>query len=59
MNIRKAVFLLLENLPWNVFRQTGNIETYLLMKEMKEQSQQSPEHQASSIEQESQEDLNL
>ncbi|WP_425431742.1 YqzL family protein [Halobacillus alkaliphilus] len=53
------MFLLLENLPWNVFRQTGNIETYLLMKEMKEQNQQSPEHQASSIEQESQEDLNL
>ncbi|WP_443131181.1 YqzL family protein [Halobacillus sp. K22] len=59
MNIRKAVFLLLENLPWNVFRQTGNIETYLLMKEIKDQNQQSPEHQASSIEQESKEDLNL
>ncbi|UOQ46447.1 YqzL family protein [Halobacillus salinarum] len=28
------------DLPWNVFRQTGNIETYLLIKELEISEQQ-------------------
>ncbi|WP_202409598.1 MULTISPECIES: YqzL family protein [Halobacillus] len=39
-NKRKAVFLVLDNLSWNVFRQTGNVETYLMMKEFESQDQQ-------------------
>ncbi|MCA0970046.1 YqzL family protein [Halobacillus litoralis] len=38
---RKAVFLVLDNLSWNVFSKTGDIETYLLMKELESQDRQS------------------
>ena len=37
---RKKVFLVLNDLSWNVFRKTGDIETYLLMKELESQDQQ-------------------
>ncbi|MFG6114296.1 YqzL family protein [Halobacillus sp. MO56] len=33
------------DLPWKVFSQTGNIETYLLMKEMEKQAPQEEESQ--------------
>lgn len=32
-NIRKVVFLVLD-LTWQIFSQTGNIEAYLLLKEL-------------------------
>ncbi|MFC7320915.1 YqzL family protein [Halobacillus campisalis] len=38
MILRKAVFLVLD-LSWNLFRRTGNIETYLLMKELEDSPQ--------------------
>ncbi|MBN8236668.1 YqzL family protein [Halobacillus kuroshimensis] len=31
---------MLDNLSWNVFRQTGSVETYLMMKEFESQDQQ-------------------
>ncbi|TGB05455.1 YqzL family protein [Halobacillus salinus] len=31
---------MLNDLSWNVFRKTGDIETYLLMKELEAQDQQ-------------------
>ncbi|MBA2173560.1 YqzL family protein [Halobacillus locisalis] len=52
---------MLNNLSWNVFRQTGDIETYLLMKELESQDQQSQAQHASSsdVEKAKFEDLNL
>ncbi|ARI79166.1 YqzL family protein [Halobacillus mangrovi] len=50
---------MLDKLSWNMFRQTGSIESYLLMKELESQDQQSREPQVSSPEPESSEDLNL
>ncbi|QAS54156.1 YqzL family protein [Halobacillus litoralis] len=56
--IRKAVFLVRDKLSWNVFSQTGNVETYLLMKELESQDQQSQEQSASSPERIPMDDLN-
>ncbi|WP_081988246.1 YqzL family protein [Halobacillus sp. BBL2006] len=50
---------MLDKLSWNMFRQTGSIESYLLMKELESQDQQSHESQVSSPESEPSEDLNL
>ncbi len=44
---------------WNVFRQTGNIETYLLIKEMQASDSQLIDQQENSSEQESSEEPNL
>ncbi len=58
-NIRKAVFLVRDKLSWNVFSQTGSVETYLLMKELESQDQQqSQDPFASSPEPISTDDLN-
>ncbi|MBH0229909.1 YqzL family protein [Halobacillus yeomjeoni] len=50
---------MLDKLSWNVFRQTGSVETYLLMKEYESQDQNSREQEASSTDIESTDDLNL
>ncbi len=55
--IRKAVFLVRDKLSWNVFSQTGSVETYLLMKELESQDQQSQEQLASPTEPISTDDL--
>ncbi|CDQ18034.1 YqzL-like protein [Halobacillus karajensis] len=47
-----------DKLSWNVFRQTGSVETYLLMKELESQDQHSQEQFASSPEPISTDDLN-
>ncbi|ELK45485.1 YqzL family protein [Halobacillus sp. ACCC02827] len=39
-----------DKLSWNVFSMTGSVETYLLMKELESQDQQSEEKHASSPE---------
>ncbi|RWZ60043.1 YqzL family protein [Halobacillus fulvus] len=41
---------MLDHLSWNVFRQTGSVETYLLMKELESQDQQSHVAKSSSSE---------
>lgn len=51
MIYRKGVFLVLD-LYWNVFRQTGNIETYLLMKELEADNKKGIEDASSAMEQE-------
>ncbi|WP_082233801.1 YqzL family protein [Halobacillus massiliensis] len=38
------------DVTWNVFRQTGNIETYLLMKELEDDSKQLGEPATSATE---------
>ncbi|WLR49486.1 YqzL family protein [Halobacillus litoralis] len=46
-----------DKLSWNVFSQTGSVETYLLMKELESQDQQSQEQLASPTEPISTDDL--
>ncbi|WP_413229890.1 YqzL family protein [Halobacillus litoralis] len=53
------MFLVRDKLSWNVFSQTGSVETYLLMKELESQDQQqSQDPFASSPEPISTDDLN-
>ncbi|WP_390216914.1 YqzL family protein [Halobacillus seohaensis] len=51
MILRKAVFLVLD-LSWHVFRQTGNIDTYLLMKELEDNGDTKEDNALSATEQE-------
>lgn len=41
--LRKVVFLVID-LTWKIFSQTGNIEAYLLLKELEDEPQASEHH---------------
>ncbi len=46
----------MHNMSWNVFRQTGNIETYLLMKELEINNASSEESLVSAVTEQGEED---